>query len=89
MEWQQIRECYPDQWLVVQVEDAQTDIEGKRHFDRIAVVDQCPDGGSAFARYRSLHKAHPDREYYFVHTSRSSLVVEEEKWLGVRIASES
>jgi hypothetical protein len=63
--------------------------EGARTIDRLSVVEQCPDGAAAFSSYRAHHNAHPDREYYFVHTSRSALVVEEEKWLGVRISNES
>ncbi|MBD3244193.1 MAG: hypothetical protein GF331_26615 [Chitinivibrionales bacterium] len=51
--------------------------------------EECPDGATAFDRYRHHHNAHPRREFYYVHTSRPRLVIQEEHWLGLRTVSEA
>jgi hypothetical protein len=35
-------------------------------------------------RYGELRRAHPDREFCFVHTSKPELEFEERLWLGIR-----
>ncbi len=83
MHWQEVREKYPEQWLIIEALDAHT--EGiQRYLDQIAVLELCPDGASAFARYRELHQQNPVREFYFVHTSREVLDIRERQWLGIR-----
>ncbi len=52
MRWVDVRETYPDQWLVIEALVART-IDRWRTFDRIAVVEACADGTSAMKRYRS------------------------------------
>ena len=68
MDWQVVRERYPAQWLVVEAEGGYTAPQGHRHVESVKVLDTCLDGGHAYARYRALHRAHPEHEYYFVHT---------------------
>jgi hypothetical protein len=81
--WSDVRERYPDQWLVVEATEAHS--EGDRRFvDRLAVVELCPDGEAAMQTYRRLHRLHPDRELYFVHTSRPELTITERHWAGIR-----
>lgn len=88
MQWREVRDTYPDQWLVVEAVDAHSD-GGKRIPDRLAVVEVCPDGAAAFRRYRELHRAHPMRELYFVHTQNVELEIEERPWIGVRLGDAS
>ena len=59
-----------------------TTADSRRHLDRLAVVEQCHDGSDAMQSYRSLHRRYPQRELYFVHTSREELDIEERQWLG-------
>lgn len=83
MKWAEIRAEHPDAWLVV--EAIQFHEEGDVFVgDDLTVVEHCPDGAAAFAAYRRLHRAHPTREFVFVHTSRPELRVEERRWLGIR-----
>ena len=84
MEWSAIREAYPDQWLIVEALAAHTTPDGLRVLERVAVLEQCRDGSEALARYRRLHQEYPQREFYFVHTSRQELRIHERQWLGVR-----
>lgn len=84
MLWSQVREAYPDQWLVVEALEAHTTDDSRRHIDRMAVLESCSDGRSAMQVYRCLHKEFPHRELYFVHTGREELEIEERRWLGIR-----
>lgn len=84
MVWSEIRKVYPNQWLVIEALEAHTTLENQRELDRIAVVEQCSDGNNALEICHQLHKQHPSREFYFVHTTREQLDIRERKWLGVR-----
>ena len=84
MRWSEIRTAYPDRWLVVEALEAHTSDKGQRWIGRLAVIETCTDGQSAMQRYRQLHQEYPQREFYFVHTSREDLNIRERYWLGVR-----
>lgn len=84
MLWSEIRNVYPDQWLVVEALEAHTTPDSQRQLDRLAVVETCPDGVTAMRRYRRLHQQYPLREFYFVHTSQEELDIREREWLGIR-----
>lgn len=89
MRWADVRSAYPDQWLVVEAVDAHTTAESFRVVDNLAVLEPCSDGRVAMQRYRLLHLTYPQREFYYVHTSRESLVLRERQWLGVRMNNEA
>ena len=46
MRWTDVRQTYPDQWLIIEALEAHTE-DDRRHLDRIAVIETCPDGESA------------------------------------------
>ena len=83
MRWTSVRERYPDQWLVVEAIEAHSE-GNQRIVDELAVVEVCSDGAAAMQIYRRLHQLHPDREYYFVHTSRCELSATETHWVSIR-----
>ena len=84
MNWSDIRATYPEQWLIVEALEAHTTEDSQRLFDRLAVIETCVDGKTAMQRYRELHQEHPQREFYFIHTSRKELIIHERHWLGIR-----
>ncbi len=84
MEWAEVRQTYPNQWLVIEALEAETDIDHKRQLKRIAVVESCPDGNTALQSYRRLHQQYPMREFYFAHTRRELLDIREQTWVGIR-----
>jgi hypothetical protein len=86
MRWPEVREAYPNQWLVIEALDAHT-VNDRRILDRVAVVELCSDGASAMQRYRDLHKRYPMREFYFVHSSRETIEIVEHWWLGIRTSA--
>lgn len=83
MRWTEIRQQYPDRWLVIDALAAHTE-GNRRKLDQMTVVDVCLDGAAAYQRYRELHEEHPQREFYFVHTGREELDIRERRWLGLR-----
>ncbi len=84
MRWTEIRQAFPDRWLIIEALEAHTTSDNRRILDKIAVIEQTLDGSSAMLSYRRLHQQHPDREYYFVHSSREELDIRERQWLGIR-----
>jgi hypothetical protein len=85
MKWTAVRSYFPHQWLVVEALEARSE-SGKRLLEELAVVDQHPDGESAMRAYLDLHRQHPGREMYVVHTDRENLEIAEENRLGIRAA---
>jgi len=86
MRWFEVQQTYPDQWLVIEAVQAHSEA-GQRILDKISIVETCPDGSEAFQRYRNWHQQYPEREFYYVHTSRDQLDIRERQWLGVRRGS--
>jgi hypothetical protein len=86
MNWNQIRTSFPSQWVIVEALEAHTDSQGKRIIAKFAVIEQCTDGQAAFQRYRQIHSIHKENEYYYLHTSREHIDIEEENWVGIRVS---
>ena len=85
MQWPEICRSHPDKWLIVEALEAHTTPDSRRHLDRLTVVEECPDGKAAMKRYRLLHQQYPEREFYFIHTSRDSLDIQvQQRFRNVR-----
>jgi hypothetical protein len=83
MDWDQVRKQYPEQWLVIEAIDAHS--EGNiRRVEKVSIISDCEDGRQALHVYQEMHRQHPEREFYFVHTSRVELCIEERHWIGIR-----
>jgi len=87
MKWQEVRKAYPNQWLVIEAVEAHTE-EIRRLLDQIAVVETSAGGAAALQAYERLHRAYPQREFYFVHTGRESLDIRERSRLGVLVTEQ-
>ena len=83
MEWQAIREHYPQQWLLVEAIKAHSEAN-RRVLEQLAVVGVFPDSATALKEYTQLHREAPERELYVFHTDRAQLDVTERQWLGIR-----
>jgi len=86
MQWQEIRNRYPHQWLLLEAIDAHS-ADGQRILEDLAVLGTYRDGMSAMNAYRELHRRDPLRELYVLHTDRETLEITEVHWLGIRAAS--
>ncbi len=84
MQWQDIREHYPNQWLLIEAIKAHTE-DDKRVLDQLVVIGVFPDSPTALKGYQRLHKDEPGRELYVFHTSREKLDIKERRWLGIRL----
>lgn len=85
MTWVDARRQYPHQWLLVEALLAHSKA-GRRHLDKLAVVDAFSDGETALRAYLSLHRDAPMRELYVVHSDREELEITERSLLGLRTA---
>lgn len=83
MVWQEIRQYYPQQWLLVEAIKAHSEAN-KRVLEQLAVVNIFPDSISAMQGYAQLHREAPQRELYVFHTSREMLDITEQQWIRVR-----
>lgn len=84
MLWEDVKKTYPQQWVIIEAVEAHTEGD-KRIIENIQLVELFgEDNNGALRRYVRLHKVHPEKEYYVVHTSRPELNVKERIWTGVR-----
>lgn len=86
MQWKQIRERHPHQWLLTEALSAHS-ANGERILEDIAVLETYPDSLAAMHGYRQLHRRAPQRELYVLHTDREELEIGELHWAGIRAAS--
>lgn len=80
MRWEEVREMFPDEWVVFEAAEAYSK-DGYRCIDSVSVIDRYGDSTEAMKRYKELHKSRPGKEIYFLHTSRPDLKIEE-RWVG-------
>ncbi len=83
MQWSEIRSAHPDQWLVIEALEAHSEND-RRIFDRVDLIEVFSNGRDAMKRYSALQRDHADREFCFVHSSKSELTFEERLWFGIR-----
>jgi hypothetical protein len=83
MKWQEIREHYPQRWILIEATKAHSEAN-KRVLEQLAVVAAFPDSVTAMRSYAQLHREAPERELYVFHTSRKTLDITERLWLGIR-----
>ena len=88
MLWSAIRTAYPYHWLIVEATEAQTPKDNERQLEQLTIIEECTDGKEAFQNYRYLHQQYPQREFYFLHTSREEPDIHEQIWLGIRRVNE-
>ena len=74
MNWQQIREHYPQRWIIVEALNAVTR-GSQRVIDELTLIGVFDDWESPWQAYTSLHDADKWREYYVLPTDRVELNV--------------
>src|SRR3990172_9847204 len=84
MQWADVRQAYPNEWLIIEALEAETTPTHQRNLKRIAVIERCSDADTVLKNYRRLHQQYPAREFYFMHTSREALDIREQAWAGIR-----
>lgn len=82
MRWQEVKERFPNEWVVLEVIKAYSD-KGYRHIEDVVIIDRFENSIESMERYEELRKDHSQREYCFFHTSRENLVARE-RYVGIR-----
>lgn len=83
MKWEQVREQYPEQWVLVEAISAYSE-NSIRFLEEVAVISNFPDSTLAWKEYKKLHLADRTREYYIFHTDNKTIEVKEQNFIGVR-----
>jgi hypothetical protein len=83
MKWTEIREKYPEKWLLIEALNAHTKAD-KRVLNQLIVLGSFKNSNAALQKYSKLHRETPERELYVFHTSRARLSVIERRWVGIR-----
>jgi hypothetical protein len=82
MEWSEIRQYYPEQWLLLEALKAHSQGQ-QRVLEQLAVLGAFADSVTAWKSYQQIHREAPARELYIFHTSREKLDVHERPWVGI------
>jgi hypothetical protein len=83
MQWQEIRQLYPQQWLLIEAIKAHSEAD-QRILDQISVLASFSDSQAALKSYAQFQHEAPQRELYVFHTSRETIHILERHWLGIR-----
>ena len=83
MTWQEIREQFPNQWVLVEALNSSSQ-NGYWLLEKMAVLNSFNDGELALDDYEKIHHQHPSRDLAVLHTSRLKSKIAETHWLGVR-----
>lgn len=83
MKWTQIREQYPEQWVLVEAINAYSK-NSFRHIEDLSIISNFTESTFAWKEYKKLHLDNPLREYYILHTCHETIEVEEQRFSGVR-----
>jgi hypothetical protein len=82
MRWIEVREQFPNEWVVLEVIKAHSK-DGNRYIEEVVVINRFEKSVQAMLRYDELRKEKPNCEYCFFHTSRPNLVARE-RYVGIR-----
>ncbi|HQE91986.1 MAG TPA: hypothetical protein PLH19_04770 [Anaerolineae bacterium] len=78
MQWKEICQHYPQQWLLIEAIKARSEAD-RRILEQLAVVGTFSDSTTAVKSYLQFHRKAPERELYVFHTSHEKLDVTE-RW---------
>ncbi|GGJ76425.1 hypothetical protein GCM10008982_27110 [Anoxybacillus voinovskiensis] len=83
MKWAELRERYPNQFVLVEAMAAYSK-DKKRMIEDVSLIGQYESVSSAWEKYKEIHRAFPERELYIFHTSKEQMEVEEQYFTGIR-----
>lgn len=84
MKWEEIREAFPNQWVLIEATHAFTNEKSERILEDVTPLKKFSNSSDAMKTYKLLHWENPTREMYVLHTSRDEPNIIEKKWVGVR-----
>ncbi|RWR07767.1 hypothetical protein [Siminovitchia fortis] len=72
MKWEDVRQAFPKQWVLIEVAQAYTNDESERILEEITPLKKFSNSPEAIRVYQELHRENPTRELYILHTSREN-----------------
>jgi hypothetical protein len=84
MKWEDVRQAFPDQWVLIEAIHAFTNEKSERILEEVAPIKMFDNSSEAMKSYKLFHMEDPSREMYVLHTSREEPNIIEKKWVGVR-----
>ena len=83
MKWQEVRQQYPETWVIIEALQAH-DQKNKKIIDDMSVLNQFQNIMDAIKQYKSLHKNNPQRDILVANTENQELDIKTQHWFGVR-----
>jgi hypothetical protein len=84
MRWKDVREAFPQKWVLIEAVQAHTNENSERILDDITPLEKFTNSPDAMKAYQEIHRLEPNRELYVLHTNRKEPNIIEKKWVGVR-----
>jgi hypothetical protein len=84
MKWEDVRQAFPDKWVLIEAVQAFTDEHSERILVDVIPLEWFSNSPEAMREYQKLHRENPTCEYYVLHTNRNKPNIIEKKWVGVR-----
>ncbi|QQK80740.1 hypothetical protein HUG20_13115 [Salicibibacter cibi] len=84
MKWEDVRQAFPEQWVLIEAVRAHTDEKSERILDEIVPLKKFTNSPEAMKAYQEIHREDPKRELYVLHTRRKEPNIIEKKWVGAR-----
>ncbi|GAB6988698.1 hypothetical protein [Paenibacillus pini] len=83
MNWVNIRDIYPDRWVLVEALAAHSN-NHIRTIEEMSIVSEYDNPKNAWASYKKLHLSEPTRELYVFYTGNEFIEVIEQPFTGIR-----
>lgn len=83
MKWEDVRQAFPEQWVLIEAVQAYTNEDSERILEDVTPLDKYSNSPDAMKAYQELHSENPTRELYVLHTKRKDPNIIEKKWVGV------
>jgi len=84
MKWEDVRQAFPDTWVLIEATRAYTNEQSERILEEIVPLNKFSNSPDAMRAYQEIHREDPNKELYVLHTNRIDPGIVEKKWVGVR-----
>ncbi len=84
MKWEDVRQAFPEQWVLIEAVQAYTNEKNERILEEVTPLKFFSNSPDAMKSYQELHLKDPQRELYVLHTNRKEPNIIEKRWVGVR-----
>lgn len=70
MKWKDVRQAFPDSWVLIEATQAYTNNQNERILEEIVPLNKFTSSPEAMRVYQEIHQDDPTKELYVLHTSR-------------------